>query len=196
MTDFKPECPSCFTVDFARRLIAYLGGDPAPIKNHWGWRELARHYPELRKKLERYFEQVRTGDPAMFAFYMGLYFHSDRRWVEKVIENAKTGNPALYARRLVYPGSITSREWAKKVIEQAQSGDPAWAAYHYVHYSHFRSLKEFIAERKWAEKVIAKATIGNPKIAASYMVRYCGSHPAWARRVAARQAERGKEESR
>ena len=35
-----PECPDEFTVEFARKLVEYLGGDPAPIKNDWDWEKL------------------------------------------------------------------------------------------------------------------------------------------------------------
>ncbi len=115
----KPECPERFTVDFGRKLIAYLGGDASIIKDSWCWKDFAKHFSHLREKAEKYFEEAQEGDPSWAAYNMHVYCGSSKEWTEKVIENAKTGDPAwcAYLMRKYY-GS--SKEWLDKVINNAK----------------------------------------------------------------------------
>ena len=114
----KPKCPCYFTVDFGRELVAYLGGDPAPIQDYWCWGDFAKQYPELRRGAEKYFEQEATqgttGDPSEAVYWMVFFCGSSRAWAESVIERAKVGYPGLAAEKMaLHCGS--SQEWANGV---------------------------------------------------------------------------------
>jgi len=80
----RPKCPNKFTIDFARELVKYLGGDPTKINNRDCWRSLVRKYPELREKAEKYFATAKTGDPARAAYLMCRACGSSREWAEGV----------------------------------------------------------------------------------------------------------------
>lgn len=77
-------CPRIFDVNFGRLLVAELGGDAGKIQDDWCWREFAAEYPGLREAAERYFAAAKTGDPALAAYWMALYYGSSREWAEKI----------------------------------------------------------------------------------------------------------------
>ena len=147
----RPECPKFFTIEFARELIEYLGGDPTPIEDDWYWEEFARTYPELRKKAERYFESAQTGDPSWAACHMHRCCGSSQEWAERVIENARTGDPAIAAYQMHrFCGS--SHEWAERVIESAQVGNPDWAASKMVHFHGSSPKWAKSIKRRWEKE--------------------------------------------
>lgn len=74
------------TVQFGRELIRYLGGDPTPIEDNWCWEDFARHYLELRPLLERFLEECRGGNIAMWTASLCIYCGSDSSWAEEQIE--------------------------------------------------------------------------------------------------------------
>lgn len=83
-----PACPNEFTIDFARKLIEALGEDSSPIQDNWCWKDLAKHYlakhyPNLRKKVENYFEKAKTGDPSYAAYLMVRDCESSREWADR-----------------------------------------------------------------------------------------------------------------
>lgn len=123
----RPKCPDVFSVEFGRKLVAYLGGDPAPIKNSWCWSEFFVEYPDLQKGAEQYFASATEGDPAQAASWMACYWRSPRKWAERIIESAETGDPAWSAYRMALHGG-SSLKWAKRVIETTTVGDPTEAA--------------------------------------------------------------------
>jgi len=58
-----PRCPETFDAAFARRLVAYLGGDPRLVRGFWYWEEISRNEGILTRILE-YFKTAQEGDPA------------------------------------------------------------------------------------------------------------------------------------
>ena len=80
----KPECPYEFDARFGYRLVKFLGGDPSKIYEGWCWKDFAKHYPELRKPAEQYFESATTGNPSWAAYWMCIDCGSSREWAEGV----------------------------------------------------------------------------------------------------------------
>jgi hypothetical protein len=87
------QCPVEWNVDFARRLLAALGEDVAPVRDSWCWANFklyAHHAPTVLAWLE----QATTGDPAWEAYWIAR--HLDRGMTERamrVAEQATTGDP-------------------------------------------------------------------------------------------------------
>ena len=46
----RPKCPDEFDVDFGRKLVEYLGGDPALIIDWWCWEESRLDFEVLKNK--------------------------------------------------------------------------------------------------------------------------------------------------
>jgi len=139
-----PECPGIFTLRFARELLSALGADINIIRDNWCWANFREPFSSYQEKVEAYFANAKTGDPAFAAFCMVYSCGSFREWAEKIIETSQIGNPAYSAYRMVYSCG-SSREWAEKVIEESQIGNPASAANCMAYY--------FGSSLEWARKV-------------------------------------------
>lgn len=110
-----PTCPTIPDVHFGRKLIEYFGGNSSLIKDNWCWADFTEAFPELKEKIEKYFEKAKA---AYAAYCMVKYCGSDRKWAENIIENTKICNSAHAAYCMVeFCGS--NREWAEKIIENA-----------------------------------------------------------------------------
>ena len=128
----KPECPILyFTTNFFKELIQYFLQQEIdiPYGAHWVW--FIEQFPELKEKVEEYFENATTGDPSLAAYYMVKYCDSSTTWAEKIIENATIGDPSWAAYCMADDGG-SSKEWAERVIENAKIGNPSYAAYRMV----------------------------------------------------------------
>jgi len=170
----KPKCPDDFTLDFARNLVRYLGGDESKITNNDCWRSLGLKFPDLVQKAMNYFESDKTGNPSNAAYCLVYYCGAPLRWAMGVVEKAKTGDPSDAAYRLVC-SCEAPLEWAMGVVEKAKTGNPSNAAWYLVRY--------YEAPLEWAMGVVEKAKTGDPSDAAWYLVRYCGAPLEWAMKV-------------
>src|SRR3989344_5693986 len=109
-----PECPEIFTLRFARELLSALGADINIIRDNWCWANFREPFSSYQEKVEAYFANAKTGDPAFAAFRMVYSCGSSREWAEKVIEESQIGNPASAANCMAYYFG-SSLEWARKV---------------------------------------------------------------------------------
>jgi hypothetical protein len=115
------------TIELAREIVVYLGGDATIIKDNWCYPQLRKAFPELMEAYFSLIENATTGDPSYAAYAAGMYLEMPKERVFSVIENATTGDPAYTACwagiKLGMP-----RERVFSVIENATTGDPAYAA--------------------------------------------------------------------
>lgn len=61
----KPICPKekDFNIEFAKKLLEYLGADISKIKPDWCWIDIYKNYSEYIDAAITYFEEAETGDP-------------------------------------------------------------------------------------------------------------------------------------
>lgn len=118
MSSSLPECPMDCEVDFGRKLISYL--NDSFIKDNWCWKDFIKYFPHLKEQAEKYFEEVETGNPGLFACWMVRYGDSKIEWAEKIIEkqiDKEFGDPALAAKNMVFHCG-SQREWEKRIKQK------------------------------------------------------------------------------
>ncbi|MFH1742554.1 MAG: hypothetical protein ABIH23_26415 [bacterium] len=121
----RPACPDEFTLDFARELVAYLGGDPTQIIEGDCWGSLGKKYAALMPKVMRYFERAKKGNVAIAAYSLCRDCNAPLDWAKRQIEHS-TGDVAWAAYSLCrYCGAPL--DWSQRQIERG-IGDVAWAA--------------------------------------------------------------------
>jgi len=114
----KPACPEDeFTVEFAKELVTYLGGDSSKIdKEDDCWDTIRENFPNLIPKIKRYFEEAKAGNVPLGAYYLSRYCKVNPKWAMKVIENSTTGDIAWAAYRLS-EDCRGAKRWYKRKFE-------------------------------------------------------------------------------
>jgi hypothetical protein len=79
------------TIESAREIVEYLGGDSSIIKNCWCYPQLRKAFPELREAYFELIEKATTGDVAWAAYHAGRHLGMPKERVFAVIENSTTG---------------------------------------------------------------------------------------------------------
>ena len=116
------------TVESAREIVAYLGGDPLIIGDYWCYPELKEAFPELKAAYFDLIEKATTGDVARAACRAGMFLDMPKERAFYAIENATAGEVSRYA----YVAGMhlnMPKERVFAVIEKATTGEVDRYAY-------------------------------------------------------------------
>jgi len=144
------ECPQIFDIEFARKLIVQLGGDPTPVEDDWCWDDFLKlpDFDRLLPLIMDYFEHATTGNPSKVAYWLHRDCGAPLEWAQRVVENDTTGDPSWIAYKL-HRFRGAPLDWAQRVIENATTGDPSEAAY--------RLHTDCGVPLEWVQKVKARS---------------------------------------
>ena len=115
----RPKCPEDFTVEFGKNLISYLGGNISLIEENDCWKEFSKKFPELKDKVEKYFEkclELQEGNVSQAAYYMCYYKISSKSWAESIIE--KDDNSRYAYLMCKFCGS--SKSWYESIKNKSE----------------------------------------------------------------------------
>jgi hypothetical protein len=74
------------TIESAREIVEYLGGDPSIIRDDWCYPQLKEAFPELKEAYFELIEKATTGNVAFAAYLAGINLGMPRERVFAVIE--------------------------------------------------------------------------------------------------------------
>ena len=78
------------SVESAREIVAYLGGDPSIIGDDWCYPELENAFPDLKEAYFKLIEKATSGYVASAAYWACIFLGMPKERAFSIIEKATT----------------------------------------------------------------------------------------------------------